>query len=230
MRADGFKKDEYFNNDPMRVNYGAIDPGVQLRSERLDFHNPEIRKLGLKRQWKYKLTDTSAARERAEPGYSGTSEMDKVDFPLRTENLRNYHRIRDSIASLNVALSEYARKLSAYVSYSSTFRDKYVKCRSRLNQLEIDLKEIHGERLNRKEMLMELRPKYEMIENALKKAGVINQEKKKSIDKIRVSRDKCLQTISNRKGAIEKSRDQNAEMKRRLTAKLGKIDYNALLN
>lgn len=198
--------------------YEEVDPGVRLRSEQIDF-NPQIKKLGLKRQWKYKLTDTSGVSETS----LGAMVDNVVDLPLRSENLRNYHRIRDSIASLNVALSEYARKLSTYVSYSGTFREKFTKCRNRLKRLETDLNIITKDRIQVKGMLMELRPKYDTLENALKKAGEINQEKKKTIDKIRTSRDKCIQTINNRKGTITNARDQNAEMKRRLTAKLGKI-------
>lgn len=206
--------------DAMEVgaDYEVVDPDVRLRSEHIDFQNPEIKRLGLKRQWKYKLTDTGSSIENPM-----STRLDNVDLPLRSENLRNYHRIRDSIASLNVALSEYARKLSAYVSYSSTFREKYMKCRKKFNQLNIELKGIIKDRIKAQESLTELRPKYNMIENALKASGKINQEKKKMIEKIRVSRDKCIQTVSNRKGVIANVRDQNAELKRHLTAKLGRL-------
>lgn len=179
-------------------------------------HYPDIPSVSSKRDrdWSYrteKKTDTEVNPD---------SKLEGIDLPqLQREGSEqewSYRRIRDLIALLHVGLFEYADRLSSYISYSAEFKNKYLKCRKRLSILEHELKNLVQDKIKLQELLRDLSSKYNMLEHALKKAGDINQDNKETIEKIRVNRDKCIQTIDNRNDVVSSLRNQNAELRRHL--------------
>lgn len=185
-----------------------------FRSERfMDFS--DIPNAGVK-EWKYKVNE-----KKTETEVNPDTKLDNLDLPrLQSEGSEqewSYRRIRDLIALLHVGLFEYADRLSSYISYSAPFKGKYLKCRKRLSVLEHELKNIVQDKIKLQELLKDLNAKYNMLEHALKKAGDINQDNKESIEKTRVNRDKCIQTIDNRNDVITSLRNQNAELRRHLS-------------
>jgi chromosome segregation ATPase len=188
----------------------------------LDFPEIPDMKRGRSREWKYKSKDktqttyTSSKKTDANPD----AKLDGIDLPqLKREGADkewSYRRIRDLIALLHVGLFEYADRLSSYISYSTEFKGKYLKCRKRLNILIQELKNLVQDKIKLQELLKDLSSKYNMLEHALKKAGDINQDNKETIEKIRVNRDKCIQTIDNRNEVVASLRNQNSELRRHL--------------
>lgn len=150
------------------------------------------------------------------------AKLDKIDLALlqvgNTEKEWSYRRVRNSVASLHVALFEYVGRLSAYISYSKTFRGKFTKCRKRLNLLESELKDIMQDKVKLQELVKDLSAKYKLLEHAIKKVGDINQDNKETIENIRINRDKCVQTVDNRNEVITSLRNQNSELRRHLAS------------
>lgn len=182
-----------------------------------DYDNIDLTDVpGLKREWKYKVTEKTTETE-----VNPDTKLESIDLPpLQGEGSDqewSYRRIRDLIALLHVGLFEYADRLSSYITYSSTFKGKYLKCRKKGSVLEHDLKNIVQDKIKLQELLKDLKAKYNMLEHALKKAGDINQDNKETIEKVRVSRDKCIQTIDNRNDVVTSLRNQNAELRRHLS-------------
>lgn len=184
----------------------------------------ETPKVATKREWKYKGTDKKTVAE-----INPDTKLENIDLPQLqgegSEQEWSYRRIRDLIALLHVGLFEYASRLSSYTSYSTEFKGKYLKCRKRLSVLEHELKNMIQDKIKLQELLNDLNAKYNMLEHALKKAGDINQDNKETIEKIRVNRDKCIQTVDNRNDVVNSLRNQNAELRRHLStlrSKFGK--------
>lgn len=179
-------------------NYMLMDPDTQTIESK-------------KSKWKYKLTDKNP-----------DTKLEKIDLALlqvgNTEKEWSYRHVRNSIASLHVALFEYVGRLTAYISYSKTFRVKYTKCRKKLSLLESELKDIMQDKVKLQELIKDLSAKYKLLQHAIKKVGDINQENKETIENIRVNRDKCVQTVDNRNEVITSLRNQNAELRRHLAS------------
>lgn len=196
-----------------------------VRSESLSI--PRVLSPGVKQEWKItekKITDQKTGSE-----VNPDTRLENIDLPQlqgeSSEQEWSYRRIRDLIALLHVGLFEYADRLSAYTSYSGLFKGKYLKCRKRLSVIEHELKNLVQDKIKLQEVLKDLSTKYNMLEHALKKAGDINQDNKETIEKIRVNRDKCIQTIDNRNDVVTSLRNQNAELRRHLSglrSKFGK--------
>lgn len=171
----------------------------------------------MKRDWSYKKTTEKKVEGEVNPD----SKLEGIDLPqLQTEGSEqewSYRRIRDLIALLHVGLFEYADRLSSYIAYSAEFKVKYLKCRKRLSILDHELKNVLQDKIKLQELLKDLNAKYNMLEHALKKANDINQDNKATIEKIRVNRDKCIQTIDNRNDVVGSLRNQNAELRRHLS-------------
>ena len=168
------------------------------------------------KEWKYKEI------KKTKPDINPDSKLDGIDLPYqkREGNRKewSYRRIRDLIALLHIGLFEYADRLSSYIAYSSEFKGKLVKCEKRLSVLTHDLKNLVQDKIKLQELLKDLSAKYNMLEHALKKAGDINQDNKDTIEKIRVNRDKCIQTIDNRNEVVTSLRNQNSELRRHLAS------------
>ena len=199
---------------------------ISLRSENIDF--PPIPSANSKREWQYKVTE-KRTEKRAESELNPDTKIENIELPQlpsdTTEQEWSYRRIRDLIALLHVGLFEYADRLSAYISYSAEFKGKYLKCKKRLSTLEHECKNIDQDKIKLQEALKDQSTKYNMLEHALKKAGDINQDNKETIEKIRVIRDKCIQTVDNRNDVVTSLRSQNAELRRHLSnlrSKFGK--------
>ena len=181
-----------------------------------------------KREWQYKVTE-KRTEKRAESELNPDTKIENIELPQlpsdTTEQEWSYRRIRDLIALLHVGLFEYADRLSAYISYSAEFKGKYLKCKKRLSTLEHECKNIDQDKIKLQDALKDQSTKYNMLEHALKKAGDINQDNKETIEKIRVIRDKCIQTVDNRNDVVTSLRSQNAELRRHLSnlrSKFGK--------
>lgn len=151
------------------------------------------------------------------------ADLDLPHFRGGSDQEWSYRRIRDLIATLNVGLFEYADRLSAYIAYSLAFKEKYIKCGKYLAGLELELKNIIQDKVKLQEMLNDLTAKFNMLQHALKKAEDINQDNKESIEKIRVNRDKCMQTAENRNEVIASLRNQNTELRRHLSSLRSKL-------
>ena len=159
------------------------------------------------------------------------AKLDGIDLPhLRRAGSEewSYRRIRDLIALLHVGLFEYADRLSSYITYSTEFRSKFLKCRKRLIILIHQLKNLVQDKIKLQDLLKDLSSKYKLLEHALKKAGDINQDNKETVEKIRVNRDKCIRTIDNRNDVVASLRNQNAELRRHL-ASLRTSKFNSRL-
>lgn len=195
-----------------------VNPDIRL--EGMDF--PDVEEVGLKkRKWQYRVTERKTEVEE-----NPDKRIEGLDLPqLRgsSEQEWSYRRIRDLIASLHVGLFEYADRLSAYIAYSLAFKEKYVKCSRKLSGLELELKHIIQDKVKLQEMLNDLTAKYNMLQHALKKAEDINQDNKENIEKIRVNRDKCTQTVENRNEVITSLRNQNEELRRHLSSLRSKL-------
>ena len=183
-------------------NYMLVDPATKLDVQTVK---------STKSKWKYK-----------QKGANPDAKLEKIDLALlqvgNTEKEWSYRRVRNSISSLHVALFEYVGRLSAYISYSKTFRGKYSKCRKKLILLESELKDIMQDKVKLQDLVNDLSAKYKLIEHAIKKVGSINQDNKDTMESIQVNRDKCVKTVDNRNEVIISLRNQNAELRRHLAS------------
>ena len=188
-----------------------------------DIVNPDIRlegidmsDMGLKKsKWRYSMT------EKSEVGENPDERIEDLDLPQLRESPDqewSYRRIRDLIATLHVGLFEYADRLSAYIAYSLAFKEKFIKCSKALASLEMELKHLVQDKVKLQELLNDLNAKYNMLQHALKKAEDINHDNKDTIEKMRLNRDKCTQTVENRNDVINSLRNQNAELRRHLSS------------
>ena len=186
------------------------------------FESYSFPKMERTRKWEYQEINNQP-----DIGQNPDQKIEDLDLPkLRGEGSEqewSYRRIRDLIANLHVGLFEYADRLSAYISYSLAFKEKYAVCSKRLSVLEQELKNIMQDKVKLQEMHNDLTAKYNMLKHALKKSEDINQDNKESIEKIRVNRDKCTQTVENRNEVITSLRNQNAELRRHLSSMRSKL-------
>lgn len=169
----------------------------------------------VKQEWKYEVTEKNNGNNE-----NPDKKLETIDLPLLrgegSEQEWSYRRIRDLIALLHVGLFEYADRLSAYISYSAMFKGKFLKCTKTLGVVDQTIKHTQQDKVKFKEVLNDLGAKYNMLEHALDKADDINEDNKQVIEKIRVNRDKCLQTVDSSNDVITSLRNQNAELRRRL--------------
>lgn len=169
----------------------------------------------VKQEWKYEVTEKNNGNSE-----NPDKKLETIDLPLLrgegSEQEWSYRRIRDLIALLHVGLFEYADRLSAYISYSAMFKSKFLKCTKTLGVVDQTIKHTQQDKVKFKEVLNDLGAKYNMLEHALDKADDINEDNKQVIEKIRVNRDKCLQTVDSSNDVITSLRNQNAELRRRL--------------
>lgn len=195
-------------------SYSAADlvnPDVRL--DGIDFPAISIPK---KKEWQYKITEKTA-----EVDNSPDAKLEGIELPLShdgSDQEWSYRRIRDLITSLHAGLYDYAEKLSGYIAHSAAFKGKLAECNRRLAVTEHDLKNIIQDKVKLREALNDLTAKYNMLEHALKKAGDINEDNKQIIEKIRLHRDRCIQTVDNRNDVITSLRNQNAELRRHLAS------------
>ena len=197
-------------------SYNAADlvnPDVRL--DGIDFPAVGVGD-GTKKEWQYKITEKTTEIEN-----NPDTKLEGIEFPLShdgSDQEWSYRRIRDLIASLHAGLYEYAEKLSGYIAHSATFKGKLKECTRRLAMTEHELKNLIQDKVKLREALNDLTAKYNMLEHALKKAGDINEDNKQIIEKIRLHRDRCIQTVDNRNDVITSLRNQNAELRRHLAS------------
>lgn len=191
-----------------------VNPDVRL--DGMDFPPVDI---GDKtKEWKsYKITEKTT-----EIDSNPDTKLEGIGLPQilpdGADQEWSYRRIRDLIASLHAGLYEYAEKLSGYIAHSATFKGKFAECTRRLGVMEHELKHLIQDKVKLREMLNDLTAKYNMLEHALKKAGDINEDNKQIIEKTRLHRDRCIQTVDNRNEVITSLRNQNAELRRHLAS------------
>lgn len=190
-----------------------VNPDVRL--DGIDFPDVSIGDK-TKKEWKtYKITEKTT-----EIDNNPDTKLEGIGLPQisldGSDQEWSYRRIRDMIASLHAGLYEYAEKLSGYIAHSAAFKGKFAECTRRLGVMEHELKNLIQDKVKLREMLNDLTAKYNMLEHALKKAGDINEDNKQIIEKIRLHRDRCIQTVDNRNEVITSLRNQNAELRRHL--------------
>lgn len=201
----------------VRDSYNApdlVNPDVRL--DGIDFPDVNVRDETSK-EWKYKITEKTTEIEN-----NPDTKLEGIELPQinhdGSDQEWSYRRIRDLIASLHAGLYEYAEKLSGYIAHSAAFKGKLTECTRRLAVIEHELKHLIQDKVKLREALNDLTAKYNMLEHALKKAGDINEDNKQIIEKIRLHRDRCIQTVDNRNGVITSLRNQNAELRRHLAS------------
>lgn len=200
--------------------YGDEDEYISIDEEDYIPDTRRLRVAGVKQEWKYQSSETQGSEDNPDKRIEG------LDLPLLREGSEHewsYRRIRDLIALLHVGLFEYADRLSAYIAYSISFKKKFLKCSKKLSVVEQELKNIMQDKVKLQELLNDLGVKYNMLTHALKKAEDINHDNKQTIEKIRVNRDKCIQTVENRVDVIASLRNQNTELRRHLATLRSKL-------
>ena len=212
--------------DELAVLNNEID-AIELENSysAADLVNPDVRLDGIDfpdvpvgdektKKWQYKITEKTTEVEN-----NPDAKLEGIELPHISDGSDqewSYRRIRDLIASLNAGLYEYAEKLSGFIAHSAEYKGKLAECSRRLAVMDHELKNLIQDKVKLREMLNDLTAKYNMLEHALKKAGDINEDNKQIIEKIRLHRDRCIQTVDNRNDVITSLRNQNAELRRHL--------------
>lgn len=125
-----------------------------------------------------------------------------------------YERLRDHLAEFNNGFFEYADRLSGHIKSNFQYKPKFLTCRDRVNEKELEKRHSLQDKVNLQEALDDLQAKYDALEQALEKVEDINEDNKESMARLRAHRDRCVQNLSNRKKTIDSLRDEATELRR----------------
>lgn len=128
-----------------------------------------------------------------------------------------YERLRDSLSNFNNGFFEYADRLSGHIKSNFKYKPKFLACRDKVNEKELEKRHNIQDKVNLQESLDDLQAKYDALEQALEKVEDINEDNKESIARLRSHRDRCVQNLSNRKKTIDSLRDEATELRRQIT-------------
>lgn len=128
-----------------------------------------------------------------------------------------YERLRDLLSEFNNGFFEYADRLSSHIKANFRYKPKFMSCRDRTSEKELEKRHIIQDKVNLQEALDDLQAKYDALEQALEKVEDINEDNKESITRLRSHRDRCVQNLSNRKKTIDTLRDEATELRRQIS-------------
>ena len=161
-------------------------------------------------------TDKKEVKEGVMKVQITSMDTDHSDVIADDDSLWTYQRIRGLVSQLNTAIYAYADRLSTQVTTYRKYREKFRQCSGKLEQA------VHGQRnavqdkIKLQEALDDLQSKHDALQQVYEKVKDINEDNRQLIENLRANRDRCVQTLSNRKKTIDSLRTQATELRRQI--------------
>ena len=149
--------------------------------------------------------------------YLDTAKLGETSNLLHDEYDWTYERLRDHLGEFNNGFYEYADRLSSHVRANYKYKPKFLACRDRVNEKEVEKRNNIQDKISLQEALDDLQAKYDALAQALEKVEDINEDNKEIITRLRAHRDRCVQNHANRKKTIDSLRDEATELRRQIT-------------
>ena len=143
-------------------------------------------------------------------------EVNEPTYDRAHEQKWTYQNLRELLAQLNTGIYIYAEMLTSQISKLLKFKSKYIECDKRKTRLDHDLRIAVQDKIKLQESLDDLQAKYNALQQVFGKVRDLNADNRQVIDQLRANRDRCVQSLANRKKSIDTLRAQSSELRRKL--------------